>query len=301
MGDSRRNSHDHAQSYPIRQERLCNRFQSRSGSLERNQLAGEPLFCLWNQWTDGWYRGCRPDGAGADGGADGRKHLRTICNCSSGDWGCQSQRSAGYHHGLRPWCTDHDDHRKWRKPLRDRRLYAPDCDRGAHCSCGLDRPDSKRENGIINHGHGSRALCACRPVCPVLKVMLKLGIRAIAPSQKAALRLGEPGEVAEAVVWLCSDAASFTTGHAMVIDGDTSQNRRHDRARPHVQGNQSHQRSPKNSLRPSVELGSRINQNIFVFIRGCLKTWLSSFEPEEHENEVQIFVRGHNIQPEPYK
>jgi Enoyl-(Acyl carrier protein) reductase len=44
-------------------------------------------------------------------------------------------------------------------------------------------------------------------------------IRAIAPSQKAARRLGEPGEVAEAVVWLCSDAASFTTGHAMVIDG----------------------------------------------------------------------------------
>jgi NAD(P)-dependent dehydrogenase (short-subunit alcohol dehydrogenase family) len=58
-----------------------------------------------------------------------------------------------------------------------------------------------------------------RPVGPVLKVMQKLGIRAIAPSQKAALRLGEPGEVAEAVVWLCSDAASFTTGHAMVIDG----------------------------------------------------------------------------------
>src|SRR5258707_2152514 len=185
----------------------------------------------------GLLAGCRSDGASADGGGDGRKPFRTICNCSSGDWGCQSQRSAGYHHGLRPWCTDHDDHRKWRKPLRDRRLYAPDCDRGAHCSCGLDRPDSKRENGIINHGHGSRALCACRPVCPVLKVMLKLGIRAIAPSQKAALRLGEPGEVAEAVVWLCSDAASFTTGHARVIDGDTSQNRRHDRARPHGQGN----------------------------------------------------------------
>src|SRR5258707_10681531 len=140
-----------------------------------------------------------------------------------------------------------------------------------------------------------------RPVGPVLKVMQKLGIRAVAASQQAALRLGEPGEVAEAVVWLCSDDASFSTGHAMVIDGDTSQNRRHDRARPHVQGNQSHQRSPRNSLQPSVELGSRIIQNIFVFIRGCLKTCLSSFEPEEHENEVQILVRGQNIQPESYK
>ncbi len=58
-----------------------------------------------------------------------------------------------------------------------------------------------------------------RPVVPVLRVMQKLGILAIAPSQKGARRVGEPGEVAEAVVWLCSDAASFTTGHAMVIDG----------------------------------------------------------------------------------
>ena len=32
-------------------------------------------------------------------------------------------------------------------------------------------------------------------------------------------RLGTPEEVAEAVVWLCSDAASFVTGHAMAVDG----------------------------------------------------------------------------------
>ncbi len=32
-------------------------------------------------------------------------------------------------------------------------------------------------------------------------------------------RLGRPEEVAETVVWLCSDAASFVTGHAMVVDG----------------------------------------------------------------------------------
>ena len=32
-------------------------------------------------------------------------------------------------------------------------------------------------------------------------------------------RLGTPEEVADAVVWLCSDAASFVTGHALVIDG----------------------------------------------------------------------------------
>ncbi|GIX49235.1 MAG: short chain dehydrogenase [Candidatus Tectimicrobiota bacterium] len=32
-------------------------------------------------------------------------------------------------------------------------------------------------------------------------------------------RLGTPEEVAEAVVWLCSDAASFVTGHALSVDG----------------------------------------------------------------------------------
>ena len=34
-------------------------------------------------------------------------------------------------------------------------------------------------------------------------------------------RLGTPAEVAEAIVWLCSDAASFVTGHAMAVDGGT--------------------------------------------------------------------------------
>jgi NAD(P)-dependent dehydrogenase (short-subunit alcohol dehydrogenase family) len=32
-------------------------------------------------------------------------------------------------------------------------------------------------------------------------------------------RMAEPEEVAEAVIWLCSDASSFVTGHVMPIDG----------------------------------------------------------------------------------
>jgi NAD(P)-dependent dehydrogenase (short-subunit alcohol dehydrogenase family) len=32
-------------------------------------------------------------------------------------------------------------------------------------------------------------------------------------------RLGRPEEIAEAVVWLCSDAASFVVGHARAVDG----------------------------------------------------------------------------------
>jgi NAD(P)-dependent dehydrogenase (short-subunit alcohol dehydrogenase family) len=32
-------------------------------------------------------------------------------------------------------------------------------------------------------------------------------------------RFGEPEEIAAAVVWLCSPAASFMMGHAMAVDG----------------------------------------------------------------------------------
>lgn len=32
-------------------------------------------------------------------------------------------------------------------------------------------------------------------------------------------RFGKPEEIAEAIVWLCSDASSFITGHALPIDG----------------------------------------------------------------------------------
>src|SRR5688572_4220241 len=32
-------------------------------------------------------------------------------------------------------------------------------------------------------------------------------------------RMGKPEEIAAAVVWLCSDAAAFVVGHAMVMDG----------------------------------------------------------------------------------
>lgn len=32
-------------------------------------------------------------------------------------------------------------------------------------------------------------------------------------------RIAEPPEIAEAIVWLCSDSASFVTGHALAVDG----------------------------------------------------------------------------------
>ncbi len=32
-------------------------------------------------------------------------------------------------------------------------------------------------------------------------------------------RIAAPSEIAEAIVWLCSDAASYVTGHTLAIDG----------------------------------------------------------------------------------
>ena len=32
-------------------------------------------------------------------------------------------------------------------------------------------------------------------------------------------RMGRAEEIADAVLWLCSEAASFTVGHALIVDG----------------------------------------------------------------------------------
>ena len=32
-------------------------------------------------------------------------------------------------------------------------------------------------------------------------------------------RFGNPAEIAQAVLWLCSDESSFTLGHALAVDG----------------------------------------------------------------------------------
>jgi NAD(P)-dependent dehydrogenase (short-subunit alcohol dehydrogenase family) len=32
-------------------------------------------------------------------------------------------------------------------------------------------------------------------------------------------RMGEPNEIADAVLWLSSEASSFVVGHALVVDG----------------------------------------------------------------------------------
>jgi NAD(P)-dependent dehydrogenase (short-subunit alcohol dehydrogenase family) len=53
-----------------------------------------------------------------------------------------------------------------------------------------------------------------RPICERLAAVLERLIGRVPVG-----RLGRPEEVAAAVLWLYSDAASFAVGHAMVVDG----------------------------------------------------------------------------------
>jgi NAD(P)-dependent dehydrogenase (short-subunit alcohol dehydrogenase family) len=62
-------------------------------------------------------------------------------------------------------------------------------------------------------------------VCPGM-IDTPMWRRSISPEMTAQLltndpigRLGHPGEIAAAVLWLCSPAASFVTGHALAVDG----------------------------------------------------------------------------------
>jgi NAD(P)-dependent dehydrogenase (short-subunit alcohol dehydrogenase family) len=82
--------------------------------------------------------------------------------------------------------------------------------------------------GLTRHGalrwakSGIRVNCVCPGVIETrmtASVAANPEIRKIMESMTPMNRMGQPEEIASAVMWLCSDQASFVTGHPMVIDG----------------------------------------------------------------------------------
>lgn len=82
--------------------------------------------------------------------------------------------------------------------------------------------------GLARHGalRWAKAGIRVNAVCPgvietpmTAPLVQNPEIKALMDSMTPMGRMGSAGEIAEAVVWLCSPAASFVTGHAMVVDG----------------------------------------------------------------------------------
>ena len=72
---------------------------------------------------------------------------------------------------------------------------------------------------------GIRVNCVCPGVIDtpmVAQAAATPQIRVMMESMTPIGRMGRPEEVAAAVLWLCSDQASFVTGHPLVIDGGTT-------------------------------------------------------------------------------
>ncbi|HEX6311298.1 MAG TPA: SDR family oxidoreductase, partial [Acidimicrobiia bacterium] len=73
----------------------------------------------------------------------------------------------------------------------------------------------------VKSGVRINAVCPGSTRTPMLEGFMG-GNEAIEKAMTAGVplgRLGRPEEIAAAVVWLCSDAASFVVGHAMAVDG----------------------------------------------------------------------------------
>jgi NAD(P)-dependent dehydrogenase (short-subunit alcohol dehydrogenase family) len=87
---------------------------------------------------------------------------------------------------------------------------------GKHGVVGLTRAAALE---YAQAGIRINAVCPGFVRTPILKLDAMPGMERRYLSAEPVGRLGRPEEIAHAVVWLCSDAASFVTGHALSVDG----------------------------------------------------------------------------------
>jgi glucose 1-dehydrogenase len=101
------------------------------------------------------------------------------------------------------------------KPQHDQPAYTA----SKHAVLGLTRSAAM---DYASHGIRVNAICPGAIDTPMLRnAMERRGRDVDDVVHRLSLfgRFGEPSEVAAAALWLCSDASSFTTGHALAVDG----------------------------------------------------------------------------------
>jgi NAD(P)-dependent dehydrogenase (short-subunit alcohol dehydrogenase family) len=85
-----------------------------------------------------------------------------------------------------------------------------------HAVVGLTRTAA-----VQYSARGIRVNCVCPGAIrtPMVQTAIDQGFGGVIEAMHPIGRIGEPIEVAEAVLWLCSDRASFVTGHPLAVDG----------------------------------------------------------------------------------
>jgi NAD(P)-dependent dehydrogenase (short-subunit alcohol dehydrogenase family) len=80
-----------------------------------------------------------------------------------------------------------------------------------------------RQAAVEYAGQGIRINAVCPTVTRTARFLRVHGdnpeVEAHMAAHNPSGRIGEPEDAAEAVVWLCSDAASFVIGHTLAVDG----------------------------------------------------------------------------------
>lgn len=101
------------------------------------------------------------------------------------------------------------------RPQRDQTAYTA----SKHAVLGMTRSAAL---DYARHGIRVNAICPGAIDTPMLhKAMERRGRSAadVAGRLSPLGRFGRPDEIAAAALWLCSDSSSFTTGHALAVDG----------------------------------------------------------------------------------
>ncbi|BAM03058.1 SDR family NAD(P)-dependent oxidoreductase [Phycisphaera mikurensis] len=105
-------------------------------------------------------------------------------------------------------------------------------DRLAYCASKFAVVGMTKAMALDEADSGVRVNCVCpgRVATPFVERRLAEyddpeAARAEMSATQAVLRMGQPEEIAEAVLWLASDASSFVTGSALMIDGGWSAGR----------------------------------------------------------------------------